>query len=148
MKLDVMGRSLLVDMLGLDFDYFDLPTVNTCGGILVAWDTNVWDVSCPRYGGRSLSVKVTSRSAHLPSWSLTTVYDPQEDADKIAFLHEIHDICALLVSPWVLCSDFNLIYQAQDKNNDQLSRRMMGKFRRFLNNLEPDELHLQGRLFT
>jgi hypothetical protein len=32
MKLDVMGRSLLVDMLGLDFDYFDLPDIGTCGG--------------------------------------------------------------------------------------------------------------------
>jgi hypothetical protein len=53
-----------------------------------------------------------------------------------------------LVGPWVLCGDFNLIYQAQDKNNDCLSRRMMGRFRHFLNDLELDELHLHGCLFT
>jgi hypothetical protein len=63
---------------------------------MVAWDTNVLDVSCPRYGGHSLSVKVTSCSAHLPSWSLTTVYSPQEDPDK---MQEIRDIHALLVAP-------------------------------------------------
>jgi hypothetical protein len=31
----------------------------------------------------------------------------------------------------MLCGDFNLIYQAADKNNGRLSRRMMGRFRRF-----------------
>jgi exonuclease III len=148
MKLDVMDRSLLVDMLGLDFDYFDLPAVGTCRGILVAWDRNVWDVSYPRFEGHSLSVKVTSRGAQLPHWSLTPVYGPQDDAEKVAFLQELHDTRASLVGPWVLCGDFNLIYQAQDKNNDRLSRRMMGRFRSFLNDLELDELLLHGRLFT
>lgn len=49
----------------------------------------------------------------------------------------------------MLCSDFNLIYQAADENNGRLSRRMMGHFRRFLiNDLELKELHLHGDLFT
>jgi hypothetical protein len=53
-----------------------------------------------------------------------------------------------LVGPWVMCGDFNLIYQAQNKNNDHLSRRMMERFRYFLNDLELDKLHLHDRLFT
>jgi hypothetical protein len=48
----------------------------------------------------------------------------------------------------MLCDDFNLIYQAADKNNGCLSQHMMGPFRRFLNDLELLELHLHGRLFT
>jgi hypothetical protein len=96
-KLDVMDRSLLADMLGLDFDYYDLPTVGTCGGISVAWDRNVWDVSCPRFGGHSLLVKVASRGAQLPHWSLTTVYGPQDDAEKVVFLQELRDTRASLV---------------------------------------------------
>jgi hypothetical protein len=148
MKLDAMDRSLLVDMLGLDFDYFDLPDVGTYGGILVTWDKNVWDVSCPWFGGHSLSVKVASRGSRLPHWSLTTVYGPQDDAEKVTFLQELRDTRASLVGPWVLCGDFNLIYQAHDKNNDRLSRRMMGRFRHFFNDLELDELHLHGRLFA
>jgi hypothetical protein len=55
---------------------------------------------------------------------------------------------ASLVGLWVLCGDFNLISQIQDKNNDRLSRRMMERFRPFLNDLDLDELHLHIRLFT
>jgi exonuclease III len=37
---------------------------------------------------------------------------------------------------------------AQDKNNMNLNRHMMGKFRRLLNNLELKELYLNGRRYT
>jgi exonuclease III len=39
-KLDLLDDVLVKDMLGLDFDYFTIPTVHTCVGILVAWDAN------------------------------------------------------------------------------------------------------------
>jgi endonuclease/exonuclease/phosphatase family metal-dependent hydrolase len=48
----------------------------------------------------------------------------------------------------MLCGDFNLIYQADDKNNGRHSRRMMGRFCHFLNDLEFLQLHLHGRFFT
>jgi hypothetical protein len=44
--------------------------------------------------------------------------------------------------------DFNFIYQVAEKSNGRLSRRMMGRFRRLLNELELSELHLSGCLFT
>jgi hypothetical protein len=44
-KFDVLDGTLVKDMLGLEFDYFALPAVHTCGGILVAWDANCWSVS-------------------------------------------------------------------------------------------------------
>jgi hypothetical protein len=135
-------------MLGLHFDYFALPAVNTCGGILVAWDTNAGRSPVPileqtRSQSRSLSLTI-----YLLPWLLTMVYGPQEDAKKISVLEEMMSIRTSMVGPWVLCGDFKLIYQAKDKNNDRLSRRMMGRFRRFLNDLELEELHLYDRLFT
>lgn len=50
--------------------------------------------------------------------------------------------------PWAVVGDFNLIYQDQDKNNTNLNRRMMGRFRRVINDLALHELHLNGRSFT
>lgn len=67
---------------------------------------------------------------------------------KVEFLQELRSLRTSLTGPWALCGDFNLIYQAADKNNGRLSRRMMGRFRRFLNDLELSELHLNGLLLT
>lgn len=41
-----------------------------------------------------------------------------------------------------------MIYNAADKNNNLLRRRMMGRFHRFLTDLELKELHLHGWLYT
>jgi hypothetical protein len=41
-----------------------------------------------------------------------------------------------------------LIYQDQDKNNGNLNRRMMARFRRTLNKLEVKEIDLVGKQFT
>jgi exonuclease III len=147
-KLDILDDALVKGMLGPGFDYFALPAVHTCGGILVAWDTNCWSVSSHILRSHSLSVKVAPRANPDVTWWLTNVYGPQGDAAKIGFLHELRDLRPSLSGPWAICGDFNLIYQAADKSNGRLSRRMMGRFRRLLNDLELSELHLSGRLFT
>jgi len=46
------------------------------------------------------------------------------------------------------CWRFNLIYQAADKNNANLDRAMMGRFRRFLDDTEVKEIPLLGRKYT
>jgi hypothetical protein len=139
---------LVKDILGLDFDYFALPAVHTCGGILVAWDANCWSVSSPILHSHSFSVKVALHANPDASWWLTNVYGPQGDAVKIGFLQELCDLRPSLSGSWAICGDLNLIYQAADKSNGHLSRRMMGRFRRLLNDLELSELHLIGRIFT
>ena len=48
----------------------------------------------------------------------------------------------------MLCGDFNMIYRAQDKNNDRLDRRSMRRFRNFLHSLLLEEIPLSGRQFS
>jgi endonuclease/exonuclease/phosphatase family metal-dependent hydrolase len=52
------------------------------------------------------------------------------------------------MSPWIVAGDFNMIVDAADKNQGVLHRRMMGRFRRSLSDLELKELYLNGRRFT
>jgi hypothetical protein len=94
-----------------------------------------------------VSAKVKHHSEGNPWW-LTTVYGPQEEQEKIIFLDELRQLRLGRVGPWILYGDFNLICMAADKNNGRLNRRLMGKMRRFLQDLEMLELHLQGRLYT
>lgn len=64
------------------------------------------------------------------------------------FLQELRNIHNLCNGPWLVAGDFNLIYQAADKNNANLDRAMMGGFRRFLDDAEVKEIPLLGRKFT
>lgn len=50
--------------------------------------------------------------------------------------------------PWLVIGDFNLIYQACDKNNLNLNRCLMGKFRRTLDDCELIKLTLQNKRYT
>lgn len=79
---------------------------------------------------------------------VTGVYGPQEDEEKVLFLQELRDVRALCSGPWLVAGDFNLIYQAIDKNNANLNRALMGRFRRFLDDTEVMEIPLLGRKFT
>jgi exonuclease III len=94
----------------------------------------------------AITAKV-SVGASTPWW-ISVVYGPQEEDDKIHFLQELRDVRADCQGPWMLCGDFNLIYRAEDKNNGNLNRRMMGKFRRLLNDLLLKEVYLNGRRYT
>jgi hypothetical protein len=64
------------------------------------------------------------------------------------FLDELRSLQPLWDDPWLLCDDFNLLYKSSDKSNSRLNRRLMGKFRRFLQDMEQSEHHLHDRLFT
>jgi hypothetical protein len=91
-----------------------LPAVSGCGGILVAWCKDLWLVSSLSFGLSHVTVKVTLTSAPSLSWWLTWIYEPQSDAEKIAFLDSLRSLRPSLSGPWMLCRDFNLIYQTAD----------------------------------
>jgi hypothetical protein len=67
---------------------------------------------------------------------------------KLQFLQELRLVRQACTGPWAVGGDFNLIYQAEDKNNSNLNRVMMGRFRRLINDLELHEVPLLGRKFT
>uniref|UniRef100_A0A453I1D0 Endonuclease/exonuclease/phosphatase domain-containing protein n=1 Tax=Aegilops tauschii subsp. strangulata TaxID=200361 RepID=A0A453I1D0_AEGTS len=79
-------------------------------------------------GQFALTAKVTL-AGNLTSFWLTTVYGPADDASKDAFLAELARTAPPPSEPWLINGDFNLIYEVRDKNNQNLNRRLMGRFR-------------------
>ena len=49
---------------------------------------------------------------------------------------------------WLILGDFNMILSAEDKNNSNINRRLMGAFRSMVEELELKEISLTGRKFT
>jgi len=82
------------------------------------------------------------------SWTLTGVYGPQEDHDKLGFLEEIKGLRHIVKVEWLVIGDFNLIYKAEDKSNDKLNRHMMSNFRQTIDEAQLMEIDLRARKFT
>lgn len=148
-KLAAVTLAIVMETLGADFDaYICLPADDTRGGVIVAWKSRLVQLDSAHVDANSVTAKVTPLGGVAPWWWLTCVYGPQDEADKIAFLAELRAIRAAHPGPWALCGDFNMIYRDEDKNNGNLNRRMMGRFRRFLNDCELKEIYLHGRCYT
>lgn len=81
------------------------------------------------------------------SWWFTRAYGPHRDEDKSPFLEELPYVRNLCSGPWMVAGDFNMIVCAKDKNNANLNRALMGRFRRWINDNSLIELPLVGRKF-
>nr|XP_020147503.1 uncharacterized protein LOC109732728 [Aegilops tauschii subsp. strangulata] len=117
------------------------------GGVLLAWDPVVVQLSNPHYTNNTVTALVKPVGA-AGQWWITGVYGPQSDADKVEFLQELLDIRELHAGPWALVGDFHLIANPEDKSNSAIDRWMMSRFRSKLNLLELKELYLNGMRYT
>jgi len=86
--------------------------------------------------------------AENKTWTLTGVYGPQSDAEKLLFLEEITDLRTHCLPAWLILGDFNLILNAQEKNNARLNLPMINRFRSTIDNLELARIELRGRKYT
>lgn len=145
-KLPHISVHDLLPILGKGYSSFVfLPAQGSRGGILVAWRVD-FAAECHRVLRHSVSVKFRSDDVH--SWWFSGVYGPHVDADKPSFLEELREVRGHCAGPWMLAGDFNMIYSSEDKNNDNINRAMMGRFRRFVNEMELKEIPLLGRRYT
>jgi len=147
-KIGSMSQTIALDTLGQSLSKFvTLDAQGTRGGILLAWDEDlvlVSDVQCKVF---TISAVVTMLLSNV-TFLLTTCCGPADDRRKEEFLQEMISIKPALHVPWLIMGDFNLIYKASDKNNLNLNRRLMGKFRAALDECELMEICLQNRKFT
>ena len=134
-KLSSICNNVAVQIVGASFDYDFVPADGAAGGIMLAWARDCWSVDSLHRGRFSLTARFSSRAPLGQPWWISVVYGPQLDSDKIEFLDELRQFRAASLGPWFLCGDFNMIYRAQDKNNDRLDRLSMRRFRAFLDQL-------------
>ncbi|PNT77802.1 hypothetical protein BRADI_1g69063v3, partial [Brachypodium distachyon] len=129
-KLQVVDDRLIRDLLGPCFsaNFAVLPAAGTRGGMILAVSEDFFTISDVPLSAHSITVTVTMRSEGA-LWSLTSVYGPQGDQEKLLFIEELKLLQPVVKSEWILLGDFNLIAKAADKNNTNINRRLIGKFR-------------------
>ena len=112
----------------------------------LAWGEESTGKKCGKIAGR-ITGKVSLIQDRLDFW-LTTVYGPVDDTRKDDFLAEIAHAAPPQGEPWLLNGDFNIIYEARDKNNSNINRRIMGKFRAAIVAGELREIKCENGCFT
>jgi exonuclease III len=146
-KVANMSQNLFLSVFGSAYDNFvTLPANGTRGWVLIAWKGCSCQAVASRVDTYFVSILFSEQDGR--NWWLTRVYGPQRDEEKVLFLQDLRNIRALCNGPWLLARDFNLIYQAADKNNNNLDRAMMGRFRHFLDDNNLKEIPLLGRKYT
>jgi exonuclease III len=138
-KMSVIDRFTVMQCLGPSFDGFVyLPAIGTRGGVLIAWDSSALELRNVSLDSFSINAEVHGLGGN--AWWLTVVYGPQDTEEKIQFLAELSERRALCHGPWMIIGDFNMILRASEKNNANLDRASMRRFREFVANLELKEL--------
>ncbi|XP_010236490.1 uncharacterized protein LOC104584074 [Brachypodium distachyon] len=147
-KLHHIDVALACDIAGpLRSAYAFLPADGTRAGIAIFWNPDTVDVNNFSYQRFSISVTVSIRASGL-AFTLSSVYGPADNALKPDFLQEMKELTPTIGEPWLIVGDFNLIYEAHDKNNTNLCRRLMGQFRPAIDHAELFELRCSNRKFS
>jgi hypothetical protein len=148
MKLAHITPQLATEVLGNRFNNFSsLPASGTRGGIKLGWHSDF--IVATNLMIRQYSLFMIFR----PTWEISpfvliVVYGPSEDYEKTEFLEELVSLTSSSQMQWIVLGDFNLIYEARDKNNLNLNRQLMGWFRQSLDMCELFEFALQNRKYT
>jgi len=140
---------MLVETVGGDMaqNVVFLPSAGASGGILMAASERFLRLDNPHLTANTVSTTLTMM-ADNKKWSLTGVYGPQSDNEKVLFMQEITGLKQLMLPAWLILGDFNLIYRAQDKNNGRLNLPMLNGFRSTIDNLLLAPIELQGKKYT
>ncbi|XP_073363023.1 uncharacterized protein [Aegilops tauschii subsp. strangulata] len=147
-KLETWTQAYVCDIGGLALEGCAvLPAIGTRGGAVILWNKNVVCVDTHAIGCYSITAKVSKTQGDDSFW-LTTVYGPTDDTRKEDFLAEMVRAAPPMGEPWMINGDFNVIYEARDKNNLNLNRRLMGRFRAALDRAHLREIKCKNRRFT
>ena len=124
-----------------------LSALGSRGGIAIFWNRDIVSISSQAVVQFSIAA-IVSLVNSTTSFVLTTVYGPSDGTNKEAFFDELARSAPPSSEPWLLTGDFNVIYEARDKNNLNLNRRVMGRFRDAIDAAGLWEIKCRNRRFT
>lgn len=147
-KIDIWSPSIVKEIGGAALaECVFLPAIGSRDGATIYWNRDLVSIASHAVGKFMITAKVTLLRQSKSFW-LTTVYGPADDARKTAFLAELARTARPPSDPWPINGDFNLIYEARDKNNHHLNHRIMGMFRRAIDNAGLKEIKCKNHRFA
>jgi hypothetical protein len=128
-------------------NFIVLYAAQTRGGILLVAHEDFFQLTNHHLSTHAVTATCTMRADGI-KWQIIVVYGPRGDAEKLQFIQELKSLPRPAHGIWLILVDFNLIYQAEDKNNSNLNRQLMGAFKAAIDDFNLKEIGLNGRRFT
>ncbi|KAJ4746716.1 DNAse I-like superfamily protein [Rhynchospora pubera] len=128
-------------------DFLAVDAIQAEGGILTAWNPNTLSVENSMASRHQLTVDFVIRKDGS-KFRLTNVYGPSNQIGRDAFLHEIRTLSPPNNTPWLICGDFNLTLQPEERTNRLYNQAGTADFAKLVDELQLIDLQMDGRSYT
>lgn len=124
-----------------------VPAIGSAGGIIIGWNSNLFIGILKHQGLFSLTIEFTNQANRI-IWMCTSIYGPNARHLKPQFWDEIRHCAPHSSVPWVICGDFNSIFDPFDKSNGSFHREDIRLAQNLVMELQLLEPPSFGRHFT
>ena len=128
-------------------DFVYVPSNGAFGGLLIIWDSSLFNGIVMHYQPFSLSVHFTSTQS-AQSWTLINIYGPCAGDMRDQFVQWLYQLNIPDDEDWLLLGDFNFIRGPANRNKPGGNVNDMLTFNDFIRAQHLTELKIQGRSFT
>lgn len=147
-KLEEISLSSRREIGGSRLDqYLCVPARGTAGGIIIGWNSGILKGKLVKKGLFSLKVDFYSKRDNL-LWRYTTIYGPNARTLKQDFWDELRSCLDSQEIPWIICGDFNAIFDLGDKSGGPPNLEDIRDANAFLHDLHLLEPPMKGRRFS
>lgn len=119
--------------------YVQLEASGTRGGIILMWDSRLWDGEICETGTYCITCKFVGKTQDL-SWHMTGVYAPNCTLEREEVWWELGAVRGLFTGPWVVVGDFNTVRFPSEKKNCSRYNKAMRDFSEFIEDMELADL--------
>ena len=114
-----------------------LPSIGASGGLLIAWNDNLFSGQLEHLNDFSLTIKFTCKLSGT-MWKLTNIYGPCQQDARIVFLDWFKEFHVGDDVNWLVLGDFNYIRYPHNRNRDGGNLNDMLLFNEAINCDAPD----------
>lgn len=112
-----------------------IPAKGSGGGNAIGWNSVLLDGTLVPGGEFFLTMDFVAKKDKL-RWRCTTVYGPIERLHKLAFWNELGRSKGDVGIPWVICGDFNAIFNVANKSIGNYNWEDIRRANDFMHELE------------
>jgi hypothetical protein len=142
-----LKKSSLRLQVPLNSDGFGVVPKVTQGGILMDVREESIELEDYEVGEFYVSMVLRNRASNW-RWEMLIVYGPAQHEKSREFIAELSRKCLYATLPMVLGGDFNLIRNANEKNNSNFDQSLMDRFNMFIELHNLQEIKRTGPRFT